>query len=227
MASRVFVWCGGALFVASLTFCVYIYAIRWNSSIATPVALNAAAIDLALITLFAAHHSVFARDAVKTRLARAVPADLLRSVYVWIASLLLIAVLVLWQPVGGELYASSGAMVWLHATIQIAGVWVIARAVATIDPLELAGIRENARRPQSLQVAGPYRIVRHPLYLGWLMATFGAARMTGDRLTFAVATSLYLFVAVPWEERSLVRTFGDEYRRYQRAVRWRIVPFIY
>ena len=59
------------------------------------------------------------------------------------------------------------------------------------------------------------------------MATLGAAHMTGDRLTFATVTSAYLFVAVPWEERSLIQSFGDDYLRYQRLVRWRIVPFIY
>jgi protein-S-isoprenylcysteine O-methyltransferase Ste14 len=65
------------------------------------------------------------------------------------------------------------------------------------------------------------------LYLGWMLALFGAAHMTGDRLTFAVFTALYLIVGVRWEERSLERSLGAEYGRYARQVRWRIVPYLY
>ncbi len=226
MASRVFVWLGGALFTGSLTFCVYVYVFRWSQPWSPAVRPNAIAIDCALLTVFAMHHSVFAREGVKAWLAHTVPRDLTRSVYVWIASVLLIAACALWQPVGGEIFASSGTTAWLHAALQLAGVGLIVGAVATIDPLELAGIRQHTT-VGALQIAGPYRLVRHPLYLGWLMATFGAARMTGDRLTFAIVTAMYLFAAVPWEERSLVNAFGEDYVRYQRSVRWRIVPFIY
>jgi protein-S-isoprenylcysteine O-methyltransferase Ste14 len=69
--------------------------------------------------------------------------------------------------------------------------------------------------------------VRHPLYFGWVLAVLGTAHMTGDRLAFGAITTLYLLLAIPWEERSLTRSFGDDYTRYQRKVRWRIVPFIY
>ena len=76
-------------------------------------------------------------------------------------------------------------------------------------------------------MTGPYRWVRHPLYLGWVLMVFGAAHMTGDRLAFAAITTAYLVVAIPWEERSLRQSFGDEYARYMRDVRWRMIPFIY
>jgi protein-S-isoprenylcysteine O-methyltransferase Ste14 len=105
-------------------------------------------------------------------------------------------------------------------------VLLIAGAVRAIDPLELAGIRKESTA-QDLQTRGPYHLVRHPLYLGWLLIVFGPALMTGDRLTFAIITSVYLFIAVPWEERSLEQAFGPQYRRYKEEVRWRIVPFLY
>ena len=76
-------------------------------------------------------------------------------------------------------------------------------------------------------MTGPYRWVRHPLYLGWLLMVFGAAHMTGDRLAFAAITTAYLVVAIPWEERSLRQSFGEAYARYMRDVRWRMIPFIY
>ena len=110
--------------------------------------------------------------------------------------------------------------------MQLAGLWITARAAARIDPLELAGIHP-APRSGGLQTGGPYRWVRHPLYFGWALMVFGAAHMTGDRLAFASLTTIYLVVAIPWEERSLRRSFGDEYARYMRAVRWRMIPFIY
>ena len=69
--------------------------------------------------------------------------------------------------------------------------------------------------------------MRHPLYLGWLLLVLGTAHMTGDRLAFALVSTVYLVAAVPLEERSLRRSFGDDYVRYARAVRWRMIPFIY
>jgi methanethiol S-methyltransferase len=114
----------------------------------------------------------------------------------------------------------------VHAAVQLAGLWLIARSVAQIDALDLAGIRPSARS-EALQIAGPYRWVRHPLYLGWILVVFGAAHMTGDRFTFAAISTLYVLVAIPWEERSLGRAFGPAYADYQRAVRWRVVPFLY
>src|SRR6266540_3692212 len=94
------------------------------------------------------------------------------AVCVWIASILLVLVCVWGKPIGGKMYDLHGVGAVLLGATQLAGVWLIARAAAAIDPLELAGIRSSAG---SLQVGGPFRLVRHPLYLGWLMTTLGAA----------------------------------------------------
>jgi protein-S-isoprenylcysteine O-methyltransferase Ste14 len=148
---------------------------------------------------------------------------------VWVASLLLIAVCLLWRPIGGELYEAATSRAVAHTAIQLFGIWFIARAVALIDPLELAGIRpaSDVSKTDGLQTSGPYRWVRHPVYFGWLLAVFGTAHMTGDRLAFAAITCAYLAAAVPWEERSLIRSFGEDYAQYSRDVRWRMIPFIY
>jgi methanethiol S-methyltransferase len=227
-SERLFVWAGGAMFVLSLAACAYAYGVAWASAAASVRFGTAAtlAIDVLLFTVFALHHSLFARDAVKDRLARAVPSRLIRSVYVWVASTFLLGVVLLWQPVGGDLYAVTGWPRAGHVMLQLAGVWLIARSVSQIDPLELAGIRPASRR-DTLQIAGPYRLVRHPLYLGWILIVFGASHMTGDRFAFAAISTAYLVVAIPWEERSLLRAFGDAYAEYQRAVRWRVLPFVY
>jgi protein-S-isoprenylcysteine O-methyltransferase Ste14 len=221
---RTFVWAGGAIFVASLVVCTAWYLFVLGRS-RPPGGWQPLAFDAVLFSVFALHHSVFAREPVKRTLA-AIPARLRRSVYVWIASVLLILVCVSWQPIGGDLYNVAGPRAVAHAGVQLAGLWLIARSVAQIDPLELAGIRPSTGA-SSLQIGGPYRLVRHPVYLGWIVAVFGAAHMTGDRLAFAAISSIYLLLAVPWEERSLMQSFGEDYARYTRQVRWRVIPFVY
>ena len=223
--ARAFVWVGGGLFVASLALTAFVYL--WPFGASTPFAgWGGAAFDGLLFLVFAAHHSGFARDSVKDMVAARVPERLIRSTYVYIASELLIVVCLLWRPVGGVVYTATGAVFALLAAVQLLGLGFIAASVRAIDGLELAGIREPAANT-ALQVAGPYRVVRHPLYLGWMLAVFGTPHLTGDRLAFAIVSSAYLVVAVPWEERSLERVFGESYRRYQQRVRWRVVPFVY
>jgi protein-S-isoprenylcysteine O-methyltransferase Ste14 len=225
VATRVFVWLGGALFVGSLAYCTWWYLVALAAPAPGP-SWPALAFDALLVGLFALHHSLFARESVKARAARLVSHRLVRPLYVWTASLLLIVVCASWARVGGDLYRVSGIRAALHAAVQLGGVWLIAWSVRGIDALELAGIRREAARGP-LQIAGPYAFVRHPLYFGWVLAVFGAAHMTGDRLAFAAITTLYLLIAMPWEERSLLRSFGSDYTRYARAVRWRLIPFIY
>ena len=220
-------WLGGALFVASLAACAWRFLFSWSDpSVRSQARWPALLANALLFVVFAAHHSLFARKGVKTWLVKVVPERLLRSMYVWAASLLLLIVCLLWQPVGGDVYFVTGWRALAHAGVQLGGVWLIARAVGTIDPLELAGIHRPIASAM-LQITGPYRWVRHPLYLGWLLAVLGTAHMTGDRLLFAAMSSIYLLAAIPWEERSLVRTFGQQYEDYKRQVRWRVVPFVY
>jgi protein-S-isoprenylcysteine O-methyltransferase Ste14 len=224
-------WLGGALFVSSLLYTAYFFL--WVLGDADPAGAqplwSAAAINAALFGLFAGHHSLFARDAVKQRLARLTPRRMERSLYVWVASLLLLAVLFAWQLVDGTVYRADGAPRWLLYAGQLAGVYLTARAAGSMDPLELAGIRQAAQKagPADFRTDGPFRLVRHPIYLGWILMAFGAPTMTVNRLMFAAISSLYLIVAIPWEETSLVSAFGERYRAYQTQVRWRLIPGIW
>jgi protein-S-isoprenylcysteine O-methyltransferase Ste14 len=113
--------------------------------------------------------------------------------------------------------------------VQVVGLWMTLRSAGVIDVLELAGIKQAMGRPVQprFTVIGPYRLVRHPIYLGWILLTFGSPTMTATTLAFAVISTAYLAMAIPFEERSLVDMFGDEYRAYQRRVRWRMVPGMY
>src|SRR6266511_4662331 len=129
---RLFVWAGGAMFVASLAICARLYLFVLGRSMPW-IGWQPVAFDAVLFSVFALHHSLFAREGVK-RLLAPIPRRLLRSVYVWIASLLLTLVCLLWQAVGGDLYTVTGARSVAHAAAQLAGVWLIAGAVARIDP---------------------------------------------------------------------------------------------
>src|SRR5689334_21488435 len=118
--SRLIAWAGGGVFVASLALCAWWYFVRLGDPLprggSTAVVANAL-----LVTIFACHHSVFARDGIKRRLS-IVPPSMMRSLYVWIASALFIAVVLLWQPIGGTIYDAPRPLSWLHAAVQVLGI---------------------------------------------------------------------------------------------------------
>jgi protein-S-isoprenylcysteine O-methyltransferase Ste14 len=240
-------WSGATLFLASLLYFAYFYLVRLGqpapvsaASVATAVAVNAL-----LFSSFALHHSVFARTGVKARLARLLPQGLERSAYVWLASLLFLAVCLLWQPVPGIAWQATGVLRWLLHAVQLGGLALTLQSAARIDIWELAGVRQariagsrsappEAASPapataadSQLSISGPYRWLRHPIYLGWVMLVFGVPTMTMGRLLFASISTLYLIVAIPFEERSLTQEFGASYTDYQERVRWRLVPGVW
>jgi protein-S-isoprenylcysteine O-methyltransferase Ste14 len=228
---RLLAWTGGVLFVLSLSYCAYFYAVPLGRPApdAGGAPLRDTAVNVALFTLFALHHSVFARPAVKRALSRVIPARAERTVYIWISSLLLLGVCWLWRDLPGVLYEARAGWRWLLMGAQGLGLLLVWRGAAVMDPLELAGISQAGgdTRPARLRFSGPFRLVRHPIYLGWMLMVFGAPTMTVNRLVFAAVSSAYLVSAIPWEEKSLVAAFGDLYRAYQRQVRWRLLPGIY
>jgi methanethiol S-methyltransferase len=187
---------------------------------------HAAAIDTLLFSAFAVHHSLMARPRSRLLVERLVSSDLVRTTYVWAASLLLLAMCVLWQPIGGTLYSVRGFAALPFAGVQIGGAIVGLLAVRRISVRELAGLAEP-RRGDGLEYGGPYALVRHPLYLGWVLIFFGTTHMTGDRLLFAIISACYLLAAMPLEEAGLQQQFGARYLEYRRTVRWRLIPYIH
>ena len=182
--------------------------------------------NVILFTVFAMHHSVMARPGAQRWLTRIVQPDLMRTVYVWIASLLFAALCLAWQRVGGGAWELTGAPALLLRMVQAAGLVVVATAVRRIRIGEMAGLTPPDP-DEELQRGGPYGVVRHPIYLGWVLIFCTEPHMTMDRLLFAVLSTVYLLVAVPFEEAGLLRQFGDAYRDYRRTVRWRMLPFVY
>ena len=172
---------------------------------------------------------MLARPGIKRLLVTFVPRSMERSLYVWVASALLVLMCAMWQPLPGTVHRVEGAAgVGLHV-IQLLGVLFTIRGAGVIDPLELAGIRQASESAEAgeLRIVGPFRFVRHPIYLGWMMMVFAAPHLTVNRLVFAVVSSAYLILAIPWEEKSLVAAHGDRYRAYQQRVRWRLIPGVW
>lgn len=188
--------------------------------------VRAVVLDVLLFTAFAGHHSLLARPSAKRMVARVLPDGLVRSAYVWLASLLLIALCLFWQPVGGELYRAHGVIAALLWLAQLSGVVISLLAIRRISVRELGGLADP-RPSDALEFSGPYGLVRHPLYSGWVLIFFPAPIMTGDRLLFAVVSTVYLLIAMPLEEAGLAAQFGERYLEYRRAVRWRLIPYIH
>lgn len=235
LAAAAVVWGGALLFCVSLGFFAYAYLIRFGRPASGTELVQPVAINAALFTMFALHHSVMARSAARARLRQRVPAWLERTLYTWLSSVLFILVCAWWQPVPGLAYRLSWPWSLAGYATQLAGVILTAWGARAIDVLELAGVRPFLAawrnvppRPHvPLKTGGLYALVRHPLYLAWVLMVFGAPAMTGTRAAFACVSTLYLIVAIPLEERGLIETFGQEYRRYQQRVRWRMIPGLY
>jgi methanethiol S-methyltransferase len=226
---KAFAWSGALLFLVSLSAFVYVYGWRLRTpALETGPAIRDAILNTAVFTIFALHHSIMARSGAKEWIKRLVPPDLERAVYVWIASLLFLAVCLLWRPLPGLLWSTSGPMFWMMTAVQLIGVGLTLRASQVVGVWELTGVvQPDHNKPYEFTASGPFAIVRHPIYFGWLLIVFATPVMTASRLLFAIVSSAYIVVAIPFEERSLLEAFPEKYRAYQRQMRWRLVPGVW
>jgi protein-S-isoprenylcysteine O-methyltransferase Ste14 len=232
---------GGLIFfLDALIYFAYRYEVVFARQQAGAVSTRAIAVNVTLFTVFALHHSLFARDAIRKHITRIVGA-LERSTYVWLASALFIAVCAWWQPIAGLAWRTDRALfVWLLHVAQLLGLLLTLRSALMIDFFELGGVRQvsvgralpgagdaTRARPTEFKSAGPYGWIRHPIYLGWFLMLFAVPVMTTTRFVFAVTSSAYLLIAIPLEERSLRRSSGGAYDEYMREVRWKLLPRVF
>ena len=182
-------------------------------------------VDLALLGLFAAQHSVMARRSVKSWLRRRVPAPLERTAYVLATDACLALLLALWQPWGGDVWDVGGAAAVVLWSLCAAG-WLLAiTATFAVDHLDLIGLRQAgwarprpARPTTELRVGGLYAVVRHPLMTGLLLAFWATPHLGASHLLFALASTAYIVVGIRFEERDLRREFGPSYDAYAARV---------
>ena len=228
----VIAWAGAAVFALSLLYFVFRYALTFGVPATGGNAAAAIAVNVALFTVFALHHSLFARAGLRAWAARVFQPDMERSAYVWLASALFFAVCGFWQPVPGVAWDVTGPARWVLLALQLLGVWLTLRSAAILDFRELAGIPRAAGGAgqaggMEFKQVGPYGWVRHPIYTGWFLMVWAAVPMTNTRLVFAIVSCIYLLIAIPFEERSLRNASNGSYERYSSVVRWRLLPRVY
>ena len=231
--SRVIAFVYGLVCYA-IFFASFLYAAGFVGGFLVPLSLDSPPtgsfgtsllIDLALLGLFAVQHSVMARPAFKRVWTRIVPEPVERSTYVLASSLALILLFWLWQPLGGVVWDVQNpvgrAILWGGFAF---GWGLVLVTTFLINHFDLFGLRQvwfhlrgEPYRPLTFGTPGPYRLVRHPLYVGWFFAFWATPTMTGAHFVFAVMTTAYILVAIQFEERDLVAAH-PEYASYRARV---------
>lgn len=213
---------------------VIVYAIGFLSNVFVPKTVDSGithsigdplVVNLVLLGVFGLQHSIMARPWFKARWTRVVPESMERSTYVLAASLSLVVLFVGWRPLPGVLWDFDGFPALVLWGVYLGGWLLMFWAVNMIDADDLLGLRQvRAYRddreltPLEFQTPALYRYIRHPLMTGFLVAFWITPHMTVGHLLFAGGMTVYILVGVNLEERDLVATFGDRYRRYRRGV---------
>lgn len=217
-------------------FVTFLYAIAFVENFAVPLTIDsgraatmgaAVLIDAMLLGLFAVQHSAMARSGFKRWLTSWMPEPMERSTYVLVASLVLALLMWQWRPLPGLVWQAQAtwAVYFLYA-LSVLGWFIVLTGTFMINHFDLFGLRQAwfAARNQPYKhvrfVEGfYYRMVRHPLMSGFIIAFWATPRMTLGHLLFAAASTGYILIAVKFmEERDLLRFHGDQYRRYQQRV---------
>lgn len=212
-------------FLYAVAFVANIPALKTMDTGASGSLAEAIALDLLLLGLFAVQHSVMARPAFKRWWTRIVPPALERSTYVLFASAALALLFWQWRPLGEPLWRVEGAAGIALQVVSVMGWGTVLVSTFLINHFELFGLRQSFGLLFGLRDAAPvfrtpglYRVVRHPIYLGFLVAFWATPVMTAGHLLFALMTTGYILVGIALEERDLVGMFGGEYRDYRRRV---------
>ena len=216
-------------------FFTILYAIGFAANLVVPKSIDVGgggplveslAINVLLLGLFAIQHSVMAREGFKRVWTRVIPKSIERSTYVLIASLVLLLVFWQWRPITTPVWTvTSPAGVAVLNIVFWFGWALLFASSFMISHFELFGLTQVIARLRRKELPAPrfhtpmlYQHVRHPLYLGFLLAFWSTPSMTVGHLVFALGCTGYILIAIQFEERDLIRLFGDQYRRYREQV---------
>ena len=219
----------------AIFFGIFLYAIGFVGNLIVPKSIDstpvgpleqALLIDALLLGLFAVQHSVMARPGFKHWWTRIVPMPVERSTYVLFSSLALIALFAFWQPVGGVIWHVHDPLgqAILYGLCAL-GWGIVLIATFLINHFDLFGLRQvwlylrgKEYRHLDFVTPGPYRLVRHPIYAGFIIAFWATPTMTAAHLFFALLTTAYILIGISLEERDLVTYYGTRYREYSNQV---------
>ena len=228
--------------VAYLIFFVtFLYAIGFVTGLAVPKTIDtgpivaigeALVVDILLMSLFAIQHSVMARKPFKKWATRFVPVSVERSTYVLLASLALALLFWQWRPIPALVWQITNPQIAIAALgLSLAGWLFVLFSTFLINHFELFGLHQVVINLAGRTMPEPhfktpviYKVIRHPIYLGFIVGFWSAPVMTAGHLLFAAVTTAYIFVGIFLEERDLIDVFGDEYRRYRQRVAM-LIPF--
>jgi protein-S-isoprenylcysteine O-methyltransferase Ste14 len=230
---------GLAAYLVFLLTCVY--AIGFVTGLLVPKAIDdgtvrglgdSLVVNILLLSLFAVQHSVMARKSFKQWWTRFVPKPVERSTYVLLASLALLLLFWQWRPMPMVVWQVADPQIAMAVTgLSLFGWVLVLLSSYMINHFELFGLQQvvvnlAGRTASEASFKAPllYKLVRHPIYLGFIIAFWAAPIMTAGHLLFAAVTTLYIFVGIMLEERDLIELFGDEYQRYRQRVSM-LVPF--
>lgn len=238
---RILIFVYGVIAYA-IFFATFCYAAGFVTNLIVPKTIDsgpvvplaeALVVNVLLLSLFAIQHSGMARKAFKSWLTRFLPQSMERSTYVLAASLMLILMFWQWRPIQDVVWQVPHAELAVAVqVVALVGIVIVLVATFLINHFELFGLHQvfnNLRGRKMPEVRfktpGFYKQVRHPIYLGFIIAFWAAPVMTVGHLLFAVVTTAYILVGIVLEERDLIAQFGDDYRRYRQRVSM-LVPFL-
>lgn len=234
LAARALVLVYGAL-AYLVFFGTFLYAIGFISQLVVPKTIDSGAtgsiaqafvVNLALMSLFAVQHSGMARQGFKKLFTRFASPALERSTYVLLASLTLILLFWQWQPITTVVWTiETPVLAYAAIAGSFIGWLIVLYSTFLISHFELFGLTQvvthfvgRIAEPMKFKTPGLYSLIRHPIYLGFIVAFWSAPTMTLGHLLFAAVTTAYIFVGIWLEERDLVVMFGDQYRLYRQKV---------
>jgi methanethiol S-methyltransferase len=213
----------------------FLYAVGFVGGFAVPKTINSGAIaplsqalvnDFRLLALFAIQHSVMARQSFKAWWTQYVPASIERSTYVLFASLTLDLLFWQWQAIPAVIWRINQPQIAIAISgVSLGGWLIVLTSTFLISHFELFGVQQVMNTGSGKELPAPrlrtpflYNLVRHPIYLGFLIAFWATPNMTAGHLLFAVVITAYVMIGITLEERDLTATFGDDYRRYRDRV---------